>query len=81
MAHPHSAQTCSVPHWQESPWALINEQELQSPSCGKKRGNLNQNRNPARGNISMITLSEDYCWSFRRKNSKPQLQWHKRLKS
>jgi hypothetical protein len=54
--------------------------ETLAPSLREKRGNLQHNKNPSRGNISSISISEEYCWSSRRKNSKPQLQGHEGLK-
>jgi hypothetical protein len=50
------------------------------PSQRGGKGNRHHYKNPARGNRSSISLSEDYCWSSRRKNSKPELQEHKGLK-
>jgi hypothetical protein len=32
------------------------------------------------GEISSIPLSEEYCWSSKRENSKPQIQGHEELK-
>jgi hypothetical protein len=49
--------------------APIKEQELQPPHWGQKRGNQCHNKNPARGNISSIPLSEEHCWSSRRKKA------------
>jgi hypothetical protein len=36
----------------------------------EKRNNLQHNKNPARGNTFSIPLSEEYCWSSRRKKPK-----------
>jgi hypothetical protein len=39
-------------------------------SRGKKRGNQHHNKNPARGNISSIPLSEEHCWEYQEKKFK-----------
>jgi hypothetical protein len=44
------------------------------------RGNLYHDKNPAKGNISSIPLSEEKCWNSRRKSSKLQPQGNKGLK-
>jgi hypothetical protein len=38
-----------------------------APSPRGERGNWHHNKNPARGNISSIPLSEEHYWSSRRK--------------
>jgi hypothetical protein len=50
---------------QESPYAPIKEWELQPPHWG----NWHHNKNPASGNLSSIPLSEEHCWSSRRKKN------------
>jgi hypothetical protein len=52
-----------------------------SPShCASLQESLHHNKNPARGNISSISLSEENCQNSRRKNSNPQPQGYKELK-
>jgi hypothetical protein len=36
-------------------------------SLTRERGNQHHNKNPARGNISIIPISEEHCWGSRRK--------------
>jgi hypothetical protein len=65
------------------PLASIKEQELQPPHRGEKRGSWYHKKNPTRGNISSIPLSEEHCWCSRKKNNLKtpyQRQGHKRLK-
>jgi hypothetical protein len=50
------------------------------PLLGGERGNVHHNKNPARGNISSIPSLRKTAGAPGEKNSKPQLQRHKRLK-
>jgi hypothetical protein len=59
---PPIAETQYSPWWlQESHHACKKEWELQPPHWGEKKSNLQHKKNTARGNISSITLSDEYC--------------------
>jgi hypothetical protein len=58
---------------QESPHSPIKKCRLQPPCSGEKRGNLHH-KNPERGNVSSIPLSEEYCWSSRGKKTQTNLK-------
>jgi hypothetical protein len=51
-----------------------------SPFADEKKEVMGSTTRTLQGVISSIPLSEEHCWSSRRKNSKPQLQGHKELK-
>jgi hypothetical protein len=53
--------------------SLNSHQRVRTPALSLKeeKSNLHHNENTAMGTISSIPLSEEKCWSSRRKSQKP----------
>jgi hypothetical protein len=66
---------------QKSPCTPIKGWELQPPHLGEKTGIWHHNTNPARSNIPSIHLSEEHCWSSRRKILKTPTRGAQRIKT